>query len=255
MKFNCLNKFIVVVGIFFSFNCMSQTSSGLNFPFILANGEAEIKVKPDIVTINFSVIDFNKDPNAAMQTVAKRSEMIVALAKSIGIGEDQITSAEYSKETKRKRDNNYENLDILGYEVSQSFAVSINDISLYTSFADKLIASHNIQGMRSEFKVSNEVELNRGLVKQATANAKKNAVDLADGMGVKLGSIYAVSQNHHFASLESIFGIYRGGVTNNAPDFVPPPSLDFVPDSASASMFIPKTITLTESISAVYKIK
>ncbi|RYY01348.1 MAG: DUF541 domain-containing protein [Gammaproteobacteria bacterium] len=224
------------------------------FPFLLANGDAEIKVKPDIAKISFTIIEFNKDSKEAKLSVANRGQALIALTRKLGIDDMQVTSTEYNKSTKRKRDEHYQDLDILGYDVSQNFTVELRDISLYSSFADQLISSQNVENIRTEFKVSNEAEIDRDLLKIATANAKRNASDLASGMGVKLGPMYAVSQDHHFASLEAVFGIYRGSV-NAPPDYIPPPSLDFVPDAAGANMFIPKTILLSKSVSVVYRVK
>lgn len=244
--------FFVIIGLLLS--ASSTAEKFPDFPFLMVDGRAEIKVKPDVAKISFSVFEFSKDPIEASSAVVKRGQAIVALANKLGIENNHITSMEYNKNAKRERDDNYNDLKIIGYEVSQHFTIEINNIALYSPLVDQLLSTQNIQGVRSEFSVSNEVELGRSLVQQATANAKSKAHDLADGMGVKLGSVYAVTQGRYFASLNAVFGVYPGSV-NASPAFVPPPAIDFIADSGSANMFVPKSIDLSTSVSVIFKIK
>ena len=73
-------------------------------------------------------------------------------------------------------------------------------------------------------------------------------------MGVKLGAVCSVSQGRNLASLSAVFGI--NSVSVSAPsDFVPPPSIDFLPDYANSNMFVPKTINLSKSESVIFKIR
>jgi uncharacterized protein YggE len=221
-----------------------------NFPFLMASGSAEIQVKPDTAKIAFSITEFNKDPKDAVNVVAKRAQAIVDLAKKLGIGQEYISSAEYNKSTKRRQNEHYENLEVLGYEVSQYFTIEIKNISLYSPLVDQLISSQNVEDVHTLFSVSNKAEIDRDLVKQATANAKIKAIDLAEGMGVKLGQVFAVSQDRYFASVEAVFGIYP---INGAPAYMPPPELK-LQDSVS-SMFVPKSIEFSKSVSVIFKIK
>ena len=244
--------FFVILGMLMS--ASSAAEKFPDFPFLMVDGVAEIKVKPDVAKISFSIFEFSKDPKEAVSIVVKRGQAIVALANKLGIENNQITSTEYNKDTKRERDDNYNDLKIIGYEVSQNFTIEISNIALYSPLVDQLLRTQNIQRVRSEFSASNEIELGRTLVQQATAHAKSKAVDLADGMGVKLGSVYAVTQGRYFASLDAILGIYPGSV--NAPrEFVPPPDINFIADSGSANMFVPKSIDLSTSVSVIFKIK
>jgi uncharacterized protein YggE len=222
-----------------------------DFPFLVAQGNAEIHVKPDVAKIAFSITEFNKDSKVAVETVAKRAQAIVDFAKKLGIEQESINSAEYNKSTKRKQDEHYENLEILGYEVYQYFTIDIKNISLYSPLVDQLISTQNISDIRTVFSVSNKSEIERDLVKQATVNAKQKASDLAEGMGVKLGQVFAVSQDRHFASVEAVFGIYP---IDGAPAFMPPPELKLA-DSVSASMFVPKSIEFSKSVSVIFKLK
>ena len=227
-----------------------------SFPYLIVSGSAEIKVQPDTAKISFSVTEFNKDAKEASLKVFKQGQAVLAIAKELGIPQEQVTSSEYTKNTKRKRDDQYNYLDILGYDVSQDYTIEINKIAQYSVLADQLLKLGNIANIRTSFDVSNRLAIEGDLLKQATKDAKKRANDLADGMGVKVISVHALSQDFSLSSYQAVFGVRDySGVTNAPPDFVPPPSLDFVPDSAGSNMFVPKTIELRTSVNVVFKIK
>lgn len=227
-----------------------------NFPYLIASGSAEIKVQPDSAKISFSVTEFNKDAKEASLKVFKQGQAVLAIAKELGIPKEQVTSSEYTKATKRKRDDHYNDLDILGYDVSQDYTIEINNIAQYSVLADQLLKLGNLENIRTSFDVSNRLVIEGDLLKQATKDAKKRANDLAEGMGVKVISVYALSQDFSLSSYKAVFGVRDySGANMSAPDFVPPPSLDFVPDSVHSNMFVPKTIELRTSVNVVFKIK
>ena len=177
------------------------------------------------------------------------------LANKLGITPQYVTSTEYSKSTKRKQSEHFEDLEILGYEVTQTFTVEINNIIQYSPFVDQLLGMMNVGNIRTAFDVANREEIDSELLTKATKNAKQKAEDLAKGMNVKVGSVFALTQDYSFASFEAVFGAPEHQSYSAPPDFVPPPSFDFVPDQEGSNMFIPKTIELKKAVSVVFKIK
>lgn len=227
-----------------------------SFSYLIATGLAEIKVQPDTAKISFSVTEFNKDAKEASLKVFKQGQAVLAIAKELGIPKEQVTSSEYTKSAKRKRDDNYNDLDILGYDVSQDYTIELNKIAQYSTLADQLLKLGNLENIRTSFDVSNRKAIEGDLLKQATKDARRRANDLADGMGVKVISVYALSQDFSLSSYKAIFGVRDYSVENmSPPEFVPPPSLDFVPDSAGSNMFVPKSIELRTSVNVVFKIQ
>lgn len=227
-----------------------------NFPYLIVSGSAEIKVQPDTAKISFSVTEFNKDSKEASLKVFKQGQAVLAIANDLGIPKEHVTSSEYTKSTKRKRDDHYNDLDILGYEVSQDYTIEINKIAQYSVLTDQLLKLGNLENIRTSFDVSNRLAIEGDLLKQATKDARKRANDLADGMGVKVISVHALSQDFSLSSYKAVFGVRDySGANLSPPDFIPPPSLDFSPDSVNSNMFVPKTIELRTSVNVVFKIK
>jgi hypothetical protein len=115
----------------------------------------------------------------------------------------------------------------------------------------------NVGGIRPEFSYSKRDEIKSQLIQQATNNAKQKALNLATGMSVKLGAVYAVSQDFDFSGVDAIFTYSRGGEGMRSADFVSPPSFDFAPDSqgSTAMMFVPRFLEIRTSVSAIYRIQ
>ena len=243
-----MKKLLTTFTTLLSLSFLAHADDPPNFPFIVANGEAFIDVKPDRAKITFNIVEFDKDPKLAAAAVSQRGGEIVKAAAVYGVSKDQITSTAIQKEIRRARDQNYAPLDIQGYEVSQSFTIELKDASQYPTLADNLLALKNVANLNSEFDVSNRDEITSKLVKTACENAKKKASDLAAGLDVKLGKPFAVTQDSDFSSLTAAFWAPGGG--SPAPMYA-----KAVAQSRDASnMFVPKTINITKQVNVVYKI-
>lgn len=248
-----MNKFILILIVFCSHSVFAGVAP--DFPFLLVKGEAEIKVQPDVAKISFSVTEFNKDAKAATTLISQRGQEVLSLANKFGIASEQVTSTAYAKDTKRRQGDHYEDLDILGYEVTQHFSLQVHNISQYSAFVDGLLMLPNVGNISADFDVSNRDQIESDLIKAATKNARKKANDLAAGMGIKVSSVFAVTQDYSLSSFEAVFGAPDYSTRYAPPEFAPPPALAFAPNSPGSNMFIPKTISIQKTVSVVYKIK
>lgn len=117
---------------------------------------------------------------------------------------------------------------------------------------DELILVGNIGRINANFDTRNRKEITRNLVKQAGEDAKQKANDLADAMSVSLKSVYAINQDTSYEHFFAKFGLQekiRSGGIAHMMLHSPTQSND------SLNMMIPKSITLSKTISVVYKIK
>ena len=149
------------------------------------------------------------------------------------------------------RDSGYKRTTILGYEVSQTFKLEITDLSNYSTFIDRLITLGNIDRIYPKFDVTNKKEIERELVAEAGKDARQKADDLANAMGVKVKSVYAINQDESFNYYFAKFGLQEtvkvGGelyadMAMGAPD-------------RSMNMMVPKYIRVEKKVNVVYKIK
>lgn len=218
-----------------------------DFPFIVITGEAKTAIAPDNAKLTFNILQFDKDSAKALETVLTRGKEAIKIARDIGIPLNSIVSKQISKNTIRARNSEYNQLEIQGYEVSQSYEIDISNIEKYSPLADKLIAMGNITDINAQFDISKKKEVLKQLVKEASADANRRANDLAEGMGVSVGSVYAINEDSGFENLFATFNLKQGFDMNSK-------RMQFASEAGS-NMFVPKTIEISKSINVIYKIK
>ena len=218
-----------------------------DFPFVIATGEAEIEVKPDIAMIQLSIMAFEKESDLALKTLNITTTEVTKAVQKYKIDTDQIEATDIEKSVKRRRDGQYNNLEILGYEVSRSLTIKLKDLSKYSELMSDIVVINNVSNARASFELSNRKEVEANLVNMASRDANKKAKRLAESLGSKVDSIYAISQTSTFDSLMPTFGAGQGR----------PVMYDrsFRSESYSTVMFAPKTIKIIQGVNVVYRIK
>ncbi len=234
----------IFLSIFVIFTHATTASSLPDFPFINVTGEAKINVAPDTVTISFDLIAFEEDSEKALQAILIKGKKILGLCKESKIEASNITTLQLRKRTVRNRTTDRVNTGIKGYEVSQSYQIKIDDLSKYSVFVDKLVALNNTSSIHAGFGATNKNEILANLVLTASADAQRRADNLAKGMGVKIQSVFAVSEDKDFNSFSAEFGLGDNRIYA---------SMEM--SDISSNMFVPKTILFTKNVSAIYKIK
>ena len=236
---------IIFLLIVIAVNC--EASSLPDFPFLLSTGEARLEVQPDRVEITLTIEEFNKEPNVALKIVNERALELIGISKKYGVQHDDITSYQIDKRIRRNRGKSYEDLEIIGYEFSQPFKLILNSIDRYPEYLEELLKLKNVDGINASYDVSNRNEFETKLVILASEDARKNATQLSEAMDVRLGSIYALTQDSHFGSFFANFGLKKEDFDNAQPP----------PDNPGhrLGLFAPKSISLYQTIYVVYKIK
>jgi len=228
-------------------------SSLPDFPFIGVQGSAEIEVAPDIASVGFRLIEFSEKPDKALNTIKERSSKIIEIARDFNISDESIISTGIESHIKRQvnREGGYNTTNILGYEVSQSFRIKIEDVSKYAVFVDKLISIGNVGRINPSFDVSNRKDILRSLVAEAGKDAKQKADDLANAMGVKIKSIFAINQDESFEHFFARFGLQEQAPSGEGVLS----SIAYDRANGSINMIVPKAIKIEKKISVVYKIR
>jgi uncharacterized protein YggE len=228
----------------FSFNALA--SSIPDFPFVTVTGESTRKVVPDNAVINFEVVTFSKESSIANDDLNKTIQNIFTILKKSNVGTDNITSYETRKETKRAREKNgYNNLDILGYELSQTFEIKLDNLEYYSAITAELTQTNNIKSIASHFDTTKRETIEIELITEAGEKAKLKANHIALGLGVKIDSVFAINDSGSYKMFFATFGLDSDrGITFNMPNA-----------SITSSMFIPKYIEISKSINVVYKLE
>lgn len=239
--------------LFLTFPLQVLASALPDFPFVGVQGHAIKEVEPDTASVGFTILAFSEVADDALKTVQKRSNDVIQLAKEFNLEDNQVISLGIHNDIKRdvNRDSGYERTSILGYEVSQSFKLEMTDLSNYSAFIDRLITLGNIDRIYPIFDVTNKKEIERDLVAEAGKDARQKADDLANAMGVKIKSVYAINQGESFNYYFAKFGLQetvRVGGDLRAEMAIAAPD-------RSMNMMVPKSIKVEKKVNVVYKLK
>jgi uncharacterized protein YggE len=241
-----MNKTVVLIlSCLMSFSAMAADLP--SFPFVVANGVAEKKVAPDIATIHLSILAFEKESELALKATNDTTTKVTQILAEYGVGNDKIEATDIRKNTIRKRDSEYNALNILGYEVSRSLTIRLDNLTQYSDIMGNIIGTNNVSGVRAEFDVSNRKALEAELVAIAGADAKEKANAMAKGLGTTVRSVYAISQSSSFNNFIADFGAtsMQSMVLSRAAGG----------GSYETLMFAPETITLEKTLNVMFRIK
>lgn len=225
-----------------------------DFPFILASGEAETKIAPDMAVITFQAKAFHQDSATAVDAMRKVSIEAIKLLKSQSIPDDAITAFELNKRAVRKRKDHTQQ-EVVGYQINRDFKLTIKDLSRYEAIANALFKMDNIGNINTTFDRQDYSKVEAELLTEACSAAKRHAMDLAGGFGGELGSVHCISQSG-FSHISGTFLFNSGGWGYGDLDGLGMPVGDMYEESANKQpLFIPATITFRNSVDVLYRLK
>jgi uncharacterized protein YggE len=171
---------------------MTFASNLPGFPFVFVAGHASKEIPPDLATLTFEVKAFDEDPKKSLEIVQKQTTELLGFFKKLQIQDKDIESYQIDKQAIRQQEDTVE-LKILGYETKQRIQVKLRDLKVYPALAEGLLTYRNVTDIQSKFDISQRKEVEKSLVAEACADARVQAENMANGMGVKLGSVFAIS--------------------------------------------------------------
>lgn len=231
--------------LFIAFSMESYASSLPDFPFVTVTGESVRKVTPDKVKLGFYVTTFDQESSKAQETLNLTANKVVALFNKYEVPINNVTSFEINKRAKRSRDKDYNDLAILGYEFTQQFEVVIYSLSKYSDIANELLDLNNVENIESQFDSSIREKIEIELIKEAAQKAKFKSEQMAAGLGVELGSVFAFNDSGSFSSFFATFGL-KDDARSYAMQRM---------EMESSKLFIPQNIEIKKSINVIYKLK
>jgi len=235
----------------FVFSALSLVASPIpDFPFIAVTAEAEKSVKPDQATISFTILDHQVESSAAVDTVNQTLGNLAVELEKLGVKKDQITAGDLEKKAVRQRNDDRQDLKVLGYDVKRAVEVELSDLALYTDAASKIFKTNGVSRVKSFFGSSKKEDLQLELLSDACAKARKKAGILAKAAGVSLGAVQSVSDDSgkdfdFRLNVDQQFGIFdlagrfdRGRRAGGRP----------------APIFIPKEISYESSVHLLFRL-
>jgi uncharacterized protein YggE len=192
--------FLIIIWIVASlFNYGNRSNKDNQQDTIVVSGKGEVIVKPDIATVDFSVMQENLDVSKASDAVNTQIASVINTLKADGVSEDDIKTTDYSVYPRYDYVNSSQMYPggrqvLAGYDVTQSIEVKIRDLSKAGKIVTDLgnLKVTNMSGLN--FTEDKYDDLVRQARDQAIADARAQAQKLAKALGVKLSKIVGYSE-------------------------------------------------------------
>lgn len=172
-----------------------------SLPLITVSGQAEIRVQPDEVLFDLSVVRLDKEITAAQQQTDESVRQILALARRYNVPAQNVKTNYITVEMKYTTDLLDDDDDekkvkreLVGYEVSKSVNVRFTDLARFEGFfADVLKAG--VSRVRSVTFHTSQLRKHRDQARAAAVRAaREKAVALAAEIGQSVGKAYTIEE-------------------------------------------------------------
>lgn len=170
---------------------ISAVASGLPaYPFVHASGTGATSVMPDIGEIDFEIIASDTDPAAARAVVETRIAQIRALAEGLGMPSEDVEIRDIRKDVKKGTDVDGA---VPSYDLRSGVHIKVADLFKWSGLVGPLIDMPNLDGFATSFDTTEREKVEMELVAQAMGTARRKALAMAKGAGMKLGAVTAVT--------------------------------------------------------------
>lgn len=235
----------LTTGIALLFSGVVAASPLPDFPFINVTGQATLDVAPDKAQIRFVIRQTAATAEQATRAVYQQGEQLLAFLSTKGLSEKDLDAAQINKEAMYK---DYQDRTITGYEASQPIVLTLTSLEHYVAVMDYLFTQPQIFSLFSSFDHSEREQYELQLSEKAGADAQRRAQQLAAAQGVKLNSVFAITEGAGFANLAGDFGFGGSqvsfGALRKASEM-----------EATGALVQPRQITLQKSVNVIYKLK
>ena len=240
MKFTLIHSTILL-----AMSSAALASPLPDFPFINVTGMAKLDVAPDSARVQLVIRHTGATAEAATQAVYQQSARLLQFLQTQGVTEEDIEAAQLDKSALYK---DYNDRTITGYEASQPVTLTLKQLTNYAAIMDFLFKQPQIFNIQASFDSSQREQHEQKLSQLAGENARQRAQQLAAVQGVKISSVFAISDTADWGSLAGDFGFSAGAVSYGM--------LRKADMAQSTGMLVlPKHISLEKSVKVIYKIK
>jgi len=164
------------------------------------SGQGEVKAVPDEAQLSAGVVTQARTAADALAANSRAMNAVFDALKRIGIPDKSIQTSDFSVSAQYQTDQHGNTTQkIVGYQVSNSVTVIVDDLARLGSAIDALVSS----GANSMGDIAFTVRDPKPLLTQARAEAVKDALQRAEtyskAAGVVLGPIDSIGENGYSA--------------------------------------------------------
>ena len=160
-------------------------------PQISVGGRGEVKVSPDRATVQISVQTRAVTAAAAAAENAKKQQSVMTALRSLGLGNDQLSTINYNVYPEQRYDQGKEPV-IVGYNVTNTILVDVRKLDQVGPVIDAALA-HGANMITSlQFYASNTETARRNAIAIAIEKARADAEAAARAARGSLGTLLGI---------------------------------------------------------------
>jgi uncharacterized protein YggE len=164
-------------------------------PTLIANGEGEVKVVPDLAIVTLGVQTRATTSAGALAANSSDLQAVVDAIKAAGVLEKDIATSGFSVTPlfQTLRPPSDQPAPIIGYSVSNNVTVTIRDVAKSGPILDQVVkaGANRLSGIA--FDISDKKSAEEAAMKAAIAEAKRRGELMAEAAGVRLVRILSVN--------------------------------------------------------------
>ena len=162
---------------------------------ITVTGEGQSKAVPDEAQLSTGVVSQGRTAAEALAANSEAMNAVFDTLKKVGIPEKSIQTSEFSVSPQYRNDKNGERTnEIVGYQVTNSVSVTVDDLKRLGPVLDALVASGSNSLGGISFTIRDPKPLMAEAREAAMKDAMARAATYARAGGLTLGRILAVSE-------------------------------------------------------------
>lgn len=179
---------------------------------VTVSGHGAVTIPPDTATVTVGVDVTRQTLDAAQAEATAQATAILAAAKTAGVVEKDIQTANYSVNVIRDYDRDGNPGKITGYQVSNQVNLTLRDLDKVGDILDSLVAAgaNNVYGI--SFFVEDPTAASSQARKAAVGDARTKADELATASGMRLGRVISISESFAPPPAPQVFNAAAGDV-------------------------------------------
>jgi uncharacterized protein YggE len=171
----------------------AQTFQGK--PFLSVKGHAETKVKPDIFPLDVTITELSMDAAKSQKLVEDLAAKVLQEARALQVADADIEVGNLSISPETEWDDDKDVQVFKGNEYEREITLKFRSLDALRRFLDAMPMSQNLRLETDDFEFSGEAELTRKLRREAIADAREAAQEMASAVGKRLLDLFNVSDS------------------------------------------------------------
>jgi uncharacterized protein YggE len=169
------------------------------------NGESEVVSIPDQAKLTLGITVTKPNASLAQEKANQVINSIIKELKKMDIDQKDIVTQSY--QLYPQYDFNNGKRQIVNYNLNASLRVTLKDFDKLNQVIDKsiLLGANQVNGIEFSLSKEKKDKLIKQARKEAIKDAKRNAAELADLSGIKLGKIINITQTNQNTKPISIY--------------------------------------------------